>query len=316
MNTEQFEFFCNCNEWSFWERILPRMAYAKTGMSVHELVDDALSFYVYAYSSLKRWNSAWEPWDFGDVSWEVITGFSDLKEMLVEIGEKVDESIRNQRTYQLYIEQSLGSVLDNRSKVFGVNKHQRSEPALTNIPSVSSPRELSTILFSHFSPESTAKLVSAVSPALLHCERAEARVILSENTLRDFRAITQHFGGITDTEAILVVLRQMSEFILLSTSYSSSFREDLLLRRLNCLSLAARWIEELEITEAHCARADAYGAVLSERLACLHHGVPGGLSLTDFFANEETLRDRDDTDYTKTTDLTENERLRGNNLLF
>jgi hypothetical protein len=312
---EQFTFFCNEYEWTFWERLLPRMAYAKTGMSVHELVDDALSFYTYAFSQLKEWNTAWEPWDFGPTSWNIITGFYDLTDLLIEVGETVDESMRNQRIYQLYLEQALGALEVHQAEGFGVNKHLRQEPALENIRSISSMQDLPKIFYTQFTPTTTAQVITKISPAILLCGRVEAKVMISEDTLRDFRNITQHFG-ISDVSAILVVLRQLGEFIPLSDSFTDSFREDLFVRRLNCRSLAARWVEELAITEAHCARADAFGSVLSERLACLHNNIPGGQSLTDFLANEDTLRSRDDTDFSAVTDLTEDERLMGDNLLF
>lgn len=311
LEIKEFEFKCNSCEWSFWSRLLPLRVYAETGMSVDELIDDAMSFYVYAFSDLSTLNRKrkWNPWDFAPVSWNLITGFGDLTSLLSEVGETVDESVRNQRAYQLSLGEALGDLVPDDLPSLS----EKDVPAKT--PSMGSFKEWETVFYSHYTLESVATLVGAISSAFQNLKVDDAKVIVSEKTLNEFRAITSRFG-VSDVSAILTVMRQIRIFMPLSSGYTNSFREDLFVRRLNCQALRARWVQELEITEAHCARLDAMGSVIAERLASLHQGVSGGQSLSEFLAGENSPRELEETDFSSATNLTEAERLQADTFLF
>lgn len=320
LDLQTFTLSCNPSVGKFWSLYLPQMLYTKTGISMHELVDDAVSFYTYCFDTAPPFSCGRDALGFQRCAWNAMTRLYSLDKMLIEVTESLDDALRDIRIYTLYLEQANGlqgipSLHEKERKPpYGIEKHFLEDPALEPFPNYSDLRKIKHLLFSHVDSEELREFVQD-SPSRAWCDSAQVLEIqLSRATVRDFERVTAQFE-ISLPEAIRLALTQVRIFFTLSTSYSDSFREDLFMRRLNCRTLEHRWVELLSLAETTVFRTLDYCKTIAQRYSLISHGVPGGMTITEFFADHETLRDQG-ADLSDKVAMTDEDRRRAIRTLF
>lgn len=299
--------------WLYWERVLPRVAYAKYGMSTHTLVDDGVAFVCYCLDEMDLEKFPVKPakYNFRDTVWDAITGFGELSNYVEEVSERIDDLLRNRRIHQLYLEHCLrargSGKQDDRTKRTGYwTKKTRADDILA-FPSHDGVKGIWRPLYSHLSQ---GNLRESVNCALVlgHIQAKEVTVTLSPDTQEQFNKYLGRFQ-IPAVAALTLILTLLQRYMPLNSTYTNSFRGDLFDRYLACKTINLRWLDQVAIYESLAFEGDDYARIVAERLSVLNKNLKSGQSVAEFMSGELTARENPDTDYSLATDLKLHERL-------
>jgi hypothetical protein len=283
--THTVELFCHRAIWDYWNIVLPLGIYREVGYSVDELVDDALSFYVYLFTDLKDWGPR-EGYQFRRLSWALMTSTGDLQTLVSISGEELDEQLRDVRVCQLYIEHTTGVVREeDKDKPYGLDKFHNDDPALDPIPSHDRLGMRQNAFRGEIRPEVWKQHSEASLRARIR-KRGGGSVTVSQGTWAGFVKLLDYYN-LSDWEGVLIVLEQLREFMPILSEYSSSFREDLYLRQMACRAFALRLVEQANACLDNGSRIVGAARTISERLSLAKNRLEGGTSLTEFLSGTE-----------------------------
>lgn len=314
----KFTFPCRGHLWRFWERVLPRVAYAKAGVSHHDLINEAILFVCECMdpSRLDDENRG-KPYLFRRDVWNLMTGFGDILSAAYASSEELEDAVTNLRTRSIYVEAGIRGRSDypKDTKKLNTASNISDEEAYDgeSFPAYTDTKSIKTPFMSTHTIEQIREAVEA-SGAKYMIEQMTAEVNIQQKAMIVLQPLLE-FYSLKPSDAIRTVLELVQIYLPLIGGYSDSLSEDLIARKLACENLAIHCLEAFKKLLESCEASSFYALLIAERLSTLGHELNTGETLLDKVLSQKTVREDPNTSYTEHTELQQAESLWGEHLL-
>jgi len=314
----KFTFPCRGHLWRFWERVLPRVAYAKAGASHHDLINEAILF-VCECMDPSRFDDEKQgkPYHFRRDVWNAMTGFEDILSAAYASSEELEGAVTNLQTRSIYVEAGIRARKDYPK---GAKKDIMAPPLTEDelcdresFPSCRDTKSIKTPFLSALAIEQIREAVEA-SGAKYMIEQMTAEVKIQQKAMILLTPLLE-FYSLKPSDAIRTIMELVQLYLPLVAGYSDSLPEDLIARKLACENLAINCLEVFEKLLESCEASSYYALLIAERLSTLGHELNTGETLLDKVLSQKTVREDPNTSYTEHTELEQAERLWGEHLL-